>query len=90
MENLPVANGYRLGLAMRKLLGVDRPRGRQRLVRQTWEAIVLRLFGFTNRGSIFFQSWCSFFRALLVLQFLLFQGRASTFVGAVREGASAR
>ncbi len=37
--------------------GLDSRRG---IVQQTWEAIVLRLFGFTNRRSIFFQCWCSF------------------------------
>ena len=58
---LLAAAGYNLGLALRQLLGVGKPRGWQGLTRQLLQALLLRLLTYITSRRIFFRFWHAFF-----------------------------
>ncbi len=57
---LLAAAGSNLGLVLRRLPGVGKPRGRQGLAWQVPEAFVLRAFGFIARSRVFFRFGAKF------------------------------
>ena len=61
---LLAAAGYNLGLVLRRLLGVGKPRGWQGLAWQVLEALLLRLFGFITRKCVFSINWRNFYSTL--------------------------